>query len=582
MPTTKQKELLQSLLDDQVISPEKINELINEAEVSQKRIDDILIKQKIVDIEKLAEYKAKIYNMPYEKLDGKQFKKEVLNIIPKEVANNYKIICFEQDKDKIKVGLTDPDNFKAIEAVDFLAKGKNYQVEYYVISESAFHSAIGKYDDTDKELGVALEQRAAEEEELTTIEEKDSMELEEVTKSAPVAKIVSVIIRHAVEGGASDIHIEPLFSESRVRYRIDGVLHTSLVLPRSVHSAIVARIKVMSNLKLDETRVPQDGRIRMEIGDKVIDFRVSILPLLGSEKVVMRILDTTKGAPKLEDLGYQGQQSEAIYSAIERTEGIILITGPTGSGKSTTIFSVLDLLNKEGVNIATLEDPVEYQMKGVNQSQIKPEIGYTFAAGLRSFLRQDPDIIVVGEIRDEETAELATHAALTGHLVLSTLHTTDAPGAITRLVDMAVQPFLLGSTLVAVAAQRLARKTCEHCKEEYKMPEKHLEEIKKDLEDIGFDYIKKIIPEFDINNMKFYHGKGCSHCGNSGYHGRLSVCEVMTITDELKEMIFEGKKHLTVADLRKSQQFVTVKQDGVLKVVQGITTLEEVYRVMRD
>ncbi|MEA3449794.1 MAG: GspE/PulE family protein [Patescibacteria group bacterium] len=582
MFSTKQKELLQLLIKEGKIKESKATELINEIETGQKKFDDVLIKQKIIEVEDLAKYKGQVHNLPYENLAEKEFKKDVLNIIPREVANNYNIICFEEKQDLIKIGLTDPDNFKAIEAVDFLAKGKGYKIEYYVISYSAFKKAVAKYDDADKELGVALEQRAAEEDELTTIEEKDSMELKEVTKSAPVAKIVSVIIRHAVEGEASDIHIEPLFHESRVRYRIDGVLHTSLVLPRSVHAAIVARIKVMSNLKLDETRIPQDGRIRMEIGDKVIDFRVSILPLMGAEKVVMRILDTTKGAPKLEDLGYQGQQLQAILDSSERTEGIILITGPTGSGKSTTIFSVLDLVNKEGVNIATLEDPVEYQMKGVNQSQIKPEIGYTFAAGLRSFLRQDPDIIMVGEIRDEETAELATHAALTGHLVLSTLHTTNASGAITRLVDMGVQSFLLGSTLVLVAAQRLARKNCEKCKEEYKMPEKRLVEIKQIVEEIGVDYVKKQIPDLDMNNLKFYHGKGCSHCGNSGYHGRLSVCEVLTITDEIKETIFGGKKHLTISDIRKSQQFVTVKQDGIIKVLQGITTLEEVYRIMRN
>ncbi len=579
---TKQEELLTVLVQNDIIPKDSVSDIAKEMEKPGAKIDDLLIKKRLVDIEKLIQIKARVYNMPYENLQGKELEEKIVNIISSEVAENYKAVCFGREADKIKVGLTDPDNFKAIEAVDFLVKGKKLTVEYYLISEKSFRAAFKIYKDMDKELGAALKARADEEEELITVKEKDSMELEEVTKGAPVAKIVSVIIRHAVEGGASDIHIEPLFKESRVRYRIDGVLHTSLVLPRSVHTAIIARVKVMANLKLDETRVPQDGRIRMEIGEKVIDFRVSTLPLIGAEKVVMRILDTTRGAPKLEELGFQGQQLEAIMSATEKTEGILLITGPTGSGKSTTIFSALDILNKEGVNIASLEDPVEYQMKGVNQSQIKPEIGYTFASGLRSFLRQDPDIIMVGEIRDEETAELAIHAALTGHLVLSTLHTTDAPGAITRLVDMQVKEFLLGSTLIAVVAQRLARKICDKCKEEYKLPDKYIKEIKEELEEIGLDYVKKLIPDFDIDKMKFHKGKGCPRCGNTGYHGRLSVCEVMTITDELKEKIFAGKKHLTVKDIRESQQFISVKQDGILKVVQGITAMEEILRVMRD
>ena len=511
---TKQEELLTVLVQNDIIPKDSVSDIAKEMEKPGAKIDDLLIKKRLVDIEKLIQIKARVYNLPYENLQGKELEEKIVNIISNEVAENYRIVCFGREADKIKVGLTDPDNFKAIEAVDFLVKGKKLTVEYYLISEKSFRAAFKIYKDMDKELGAALKARADEEEELVTVKEKDSMELKEVTKGAPVAKIVSVIIRHAVEGGASDIHIEPLFKESRVRYRIDGVLHTSLVLPRSVHTAIIARIKVMANLKLDETRIPQDGRIRMEIGEKVIDFRVSTLPLIGAEKVVMRILDTTRGAPKLEELGFQGQQLEAIMGAAEKTEGILLITGPTGSGKSTTIFSALDILNKEGVNIASLEDPVEYQMKGVNQSQIKPEIGYTFASGLRSFLRQDPDIIMVGEIRDEETAELAIHAALTGHLVLSTLHTTDAPGAITRLVDMRVKEFLLGSTLIAVVAQRLARKICDKCKEEYKLPDKYIKEIKEELEKIGLDYVKKLIPDFDIDKMEFHKGKGCPGCRN--------------------------------------------------------------------
>jgi len=569
------------LAQSDIITTEQIPEIIKSSQADNKKVDDVLVHKKIIEEEKLTQIKAKIFGLPYENLQGKEIGDQVINTIGSEVAENYKVICFDRQKDSIKVGIIDPENFKAVEAIDFLAKENNLSVEYYLISPKSFRFAFNLYQSLSKELSSALETRA-EEEELQTLKEKDEGSLDDITKSAPVAKIVSVIIRHAVDGNASDIHIEPLMKESRVRYRIDGVLHTSLVLPKSVHNAVVARVKVMSNLKLDETRIPQDGRIRMEINDKVIDFRVSTLPLIGAEKVVMRILDTTKGAPKLEDLGFDGQQLKSILEATKKTEGIILVTGPTGSGKSTTLFSVLDLVNKEAVNIATLEDPVEYQMKGVNQSQIKPEIGYTFAGGLRSFLRQDPDIIMVGEIRDEETAELSIHAALTGHLVFSTLHTTDAPGAITRLVDMDVKAFLLGSTLVAVVAQRLTRKICAKCKEEVKLPAEQVADVQKDIDTITVEYIKTLIPDFDRNKIKFYKGKGCSHCGNTGYSGRMSVSSVLTINDKIKELIMEGKKHLTLKEIQENQRYITVKQDGIIKVLQGRTTLEEVLRVMKD
>ena len=578
----KQDEILKALVRNSVIDAGNLAALIKEAEASKRKIEDLLIEKKIIDAEGLARVKASVYGLPYENLIEKDISEGVLSTIPNEVAKNYKIVCFDKTSKAIKVGIIDPGNFKAIEAVDFLAKGVGLQVEYYLISPGSYKAAIKHYKSLAKELTSALKTRAEEEEELITVGEKDKVELDEITKSAPVVKIVSVIIRHAVEGGASDIHIEPLAKESRVRYRIDGVLHTSLVLPRSVHSALVARVKVMANLKLDETRKPQDGRIRLIINDREIDFRVSILPLIGAEKVVMRILETSKTAPKLEELGYEGNQLKVILKNLKLTEGILLATGPTGSGKSTTLFSLLSMINKEGINIATLEDPVEYQIKGVNQSQIKPDIGYTFASGLRSFLRQDPDVIMVGEIRDEETAELAIHAALTGHFVFSTLHTNSAPGAITRLVDMNVQPFLLGNTLHTVIAQRLGRKICPHCKEEVKLPAESLAEVKKEVDIIGVDYIRTIIKDFDPNRIKFYKGKGCPRCGNTGYTGRLALSEVLDITDELKELIIEGKKHLKNEVIQASQKFISVQQDGIIKVLQGKTSLEEVYRVIKN
>lgn len=579
---SKVVDLLNLLVEKRLVDAGKIESILEEAKDEKKTIDDILLKNQIVDSEKLTEVKAELYGLPYIDLYEKEIDEGILNTISSEVAENYRIICFDKLAGKIKVGITQPDNFKAIEAVDFLAKGSNLLVEYYFISKESYNSAFRQYKSLAKELSSALKTRAEEEDGFVDVGEHDKAEVTEVTKSAPVAKIVSVIIRHAVEGGASDIHIEPSLKETRVRYRIDGILHTSLILPRSVHQSIVARVKVMANLKLDETRIPQDGRIRLIISDKEIDFRVSILPLVGSEKVVMRILDTTKGAPKLEELGYQGQQLTVILENLKRTDGMFLITGPTGSGKSTTLFAVLDLLNKEGVNISTLEDPVEYQMKGANQSQIRPEIGYTFSTGLRSFLRQDPDIIMVGEIRDEETAELAIHAALTGHFVLSTIHTTDSIGAISRFIDMGVAPFLLGSTLHTIIAQRLARKICEFCKEPVLIPIEYQQEIEKELEVLSDEYLKELIINFDRKKFSFYHGKGCAKCGNTGYSGRVAVCEVLDINNTLKEKILNGQIHINLEEIRLSQKFLTMKQDGVIKLLQGKITMEEILRVMKD
>jgi len=578
---TKQDDILNILIQKNLISQNQLVEIAQEAKGKNQNVLDVILEKQLVDEEEYTKAKAEVFNLPYENLIEKRIEEEVLSTISSEVAENYKIVCFEKDDEKIKIGIIDPDNFKAMEAVDFLAKEGNLEAEYYLISKQSFLMATKQYKSMDKELSSALKTRKEEQEEVITTKEKERGEINEVTKSAPVIKIVSVIIRHAVEGRASDIHIEPLRKETRVRYRIDGVLHTTLVLPLSIHDALVARIKVMANLKLDETRIPQDGRIRLMINDRNIDFRVSILPLIGAEKVVMRILETSKKPPTLAELGFEGEQLRVIEKNIKRTEGIMLITGPTGSGKSTTIFSIMNIVNREGVNIATLEDPVEYQLQGINQSQIKPDIGYTFASGLRSFLRQDPDIIMVGEIRDKETAELSIHAALTGHLVFSTLHTTDAPGAITRLVDMGVEAFLLGSTLHTLVAQRLTRKICDHCRIETTLPKEYLKDVKEQIALIGEDYMKKIIKDYDPNKLVFYKGGGCARCGNTGYTGRVAINEVLDINDKIKELILDGKRHLTRKDIDESQKFISVKQDGIIKVLKGVTAMEEVLRVMR-
>ncbi|MBI2459628.1 MAG: type II/IV secretion system protein [Parcubacteria group bacterium] len=576
---SKTEELINLLAQDKIITAEQLVGLKKLPEYKANP-EAALIKSNLIDLEDLTKFKAKVYNFNYRGLIGAKISDQALNLIPAEVAENYKIVCFEAAQGKMRVGLVDPENFKAIEAIDFLAKEENLQPEYFLISALSFETALRHYKTLGKEVSQALKTKA-EEETLERVERKiNQAEVEEITKSAPISKIVSVIIRHAVEGRASDIHIEPMQNESRVRYRVDGILHNSLVLPKSVHGAIVGRIKVLANLKLDETRMPQDGRIRVNINNKDIDLRISILPLLNEEKVVMRILDVTKGAPTLEQLGFMGAGLKVIKKSLTKTDGMFLITGPTGSGKSTTLFSVLTSLNEEGINISTLEDPVEYFVRGVNQSQVRPEIGFTFASGLRSLLRQDPDIVMVGEIRDNETAELGIHASLTGHFVLSTLHTNDALGAIPRLLDMAVEPFLLGSTLNIVLAQRLGRKICQYCKTEHKLPEDVITDIKKELAITPPAAIKEMMPDFDLKKMKFYKGRGCTRCGLTGYIGRIALAEVLDINDKIKEIIMNNKANLTVDDLVKNQNFITMKQDGIIKVLLGLTTMEEVLRTI--
>ncbi len=580
---TKNK-IMGLLLAKSLISREQADEIKSSADYNSRNLDDLLADKKVIDNEELTKIKADIYNLPYQSLIEQKINDQALNTIPLEVSENYKIICFARDENKIQVGLYDPANFKAIEAIDFLAKEEDLKVEYFIISKLSFDNAYRQYKTLGKEISTALKSKAEEEAafDATVKKAEAAVSAEDITKSAPVAKIVSVIIRHAVEGRASDIHIEPLHKESRVRYRIDGVLHTSLILPKNIHSAVVARIKVVANLKLDETRLPQDGRIRTIVNDKEIDLRISILPLINDEKVVMRILDVSRGAPTLEDLGFIGRNLEVIKQNMQKTDGMFLVTGPTGSGKSTTLFSVLNKLNEEGSNIVTLEDPVEYFVKGVNQSQIRPEIGFTFANGLRSLLRQDPDVIMVGEIRDNETAELAIHAGLTGHFVLSTLHTNDALGAIPRLLDMKVEPFLLGSTLNIVVAQRLSRKICPFCKTQTKLPKEILEDLKLSISKIPTDVIKKMMPDFDIKDIKIYKGKGCPRCGNTGYTGRVALVEALDVNDEIKAMIMEAKKILNLDDLVKNQNFITMKQDGIIKVLMGMTTIEEVLRTIHE
>ena len=572
--------LLDFLVSAEIINHEQLEKITQAAKGAD--LDKVLTDEGILDIERLTEIRASLAGLSYANLVNADIDEATLNILPPEVANNYQVVCFQRNGDEISVGLVDPENFKAIEAVDFLAKKNNLKTHYFLVSPLSFDIAFKKYQTINKEITTALELKAKEEEqEIKESIEKNDFRFEEITKNAPISKIISAVIRHGVELGASDIHIEPLPKESRIRYRVDGVLKTHLVLPKNIHDSLVSRVKVMSKLKLDETRIPQDGRISLNIDGRDIDFRVSVMPLMGHEKVVMRILDVSRGAPTLESLGFASDQYHIIKKAIERTSGLILITGPTGSGKTTTLYSLLNILNQDKVNIVTLEDPVEYFLKGVNQSQVRPEVNFTFATGLRSLLRQDPDIMMVGEIRDNETAELAVHASLTGHLVLSTLHTNDAIGAIPRLIDMKVEPFLLNSSLVLVVAQRLVRLSCTHCLVEEKISDDILNHIQELLAKVPESVIKERLPNYIPQQITLKKGAGCAYCDQTGYHSRTVLAKVLEINDEVRNIILQNES-FSEEKIKATQPFITMEQDGIIKALQGLTTVEEVMRVIQS
>lgn len=583
---SRQEQLIAFLLQNNTINQDQAD-LLKDVLVKAggtKDLDAIVAESNILRMEDYVMAKAKYLNFPYINLSEIDVPEDILNSIPSEVAEHYRVVCFDKSGKKLSVGMVDPENFRAREAIDFLAIKSSAQVEYFLISLTSFQNIFKQYQKFSKEVSSALKQKEEEErQEISSDKEDEDISFEEIIKNAPVAKIVNEIIKHAVETGASDIHIEPLEKETRVRYRTDGILHTSLVLPKNIHDSVVSRIKVLSKLKLDETRIPQGGRIRLTVEGKDVDFRVSTMPLMGEEKVVMRVLDTTKGVLTLDQLGFSGINREIIEENIKKTVGILLVTGPTGSGKSTTLYSILHMLNHEGVNIVTLEDPVEYFMHGVNQSQIRPEIGFTFASGLRTLLRQDPDVMMVGEIRDNETAELAVHSSLTGHLVLSTLHTNDSIGAVPRLLDMGIEPFLLSSVMNMVIAQRLARRLCQYCRQPMKTSEEMLVDIKKQIADIPIETIRKSWPEYDPNTpITLFEPVGCSRCNKTGYKGRVCISEVLDINDFIKDAILNKHGAVTEAEIKQHQQFINVNQDGLIKVMQGQTSLQEILRVMNE
>lgn len=554
------------------------------ADVDAGDLAQLLIAEKLLDDENVAKARAAFLNLPYVDISSLEIKEGVVNLIPAESRAFYKMVPFSLEKRDLKVAIVDPSNLQALEALEFLGQKDNYVIRVYVASPVAIESYLtGKKRNISSVVGEALEDIELKEQEEATEGDKQRKQQQAsqqtaLADEAPVVKIVDVILSNAIDAKASDIHIEPSENDVRVRYRIDGILHTSLRLPKNVLAAVVSRVKILSNLKIDETRLPQDGRFHVEFGNKAVDLRVSTLPIMYGEKVVMRILDKTNKVPTLEELGLRGQGLKWVNENIKKTHGIFLITGPTGSGKSTTLYSILTIRNTMDVNIVTLEDPVEYFIEGINQSQIKPEIGLTFASGLRSILRQDPNIVMVGEIRDEETAELAVHAALTGHLVFSTLHTNNSVGAIPRLINMGIEQFLLSASVNLIMAQRLIRKLCESCKRETKVKAVFQKEIDDVLANAPKDYLEGIDPK----NPKIYEAVGCDKCGNIGYKGRMGIFEVLPLLEDLQEMIFNKQPAYKVYEAAAKIGMITMKQDGIIKVLRGETTLEEIARVTTE
>jgi type IV pilus assembly protein PilB len=576
------EQLKSFVLDAELVSPDKLEEVFNEAQEKRIKLGDALLEKKLIDDEQLRKLYAYILGIPFVDLRKETVAAEILQIVPEMIAKKYRVVAFERDGHNLKVAMLNPED---IQTIDFIRKKTGLKIITCLTTEESVDVVLRQYSKSLKaEFGDIISKNS---EEVTTDEAKE--DLEKIAQGLPIIRIVDTLIKHAILQNASDIHIEPDEKEVRVRYRIDGILHEAMTLPKQVADGIIARIKVLSSLKLDEHRVPQDGRFKIEKDGKKMSFRVSILPIFDGEKIVMRLLDESSKGLTLEGMGLTGNGLEIIHREIQRPNGMVLVTGPTGSGKTTTLYTIMDILNMPGVNISTVEDPVEYRMPRINQTQIYPKVGLTFAAGLRALLRQDPDIIMVGEIRDNETMEMAIHAAMTGHLVLSTLHTNSAAGTLPRLLDMGAEPFLVASTANVIIAQRLVRKLCPDCRKEYKISEKELKSFK---DNYKMDEILEVIKKSKLlgdrlkekdrwENIKLYRSQGCEQC-HEGYKGRSGIFEVLEVDEEIKKMISQKATSAEIEERARDKGMLTMVEDGFAKVIQGITSLEEILRVTKE
>lgn len=573
--TTTAQDILAVLENDKKITSDVAATIRTESLTTGESAEDVLRRKKVVSEEDIIKARATSLGIPFISLAGNAISPDIVNFIPEAVARRYTLVPFAFDGKTgvLSVAMLDPLDFQVLE---FLEKKSGKQIKAFMAFKEDIESSIQEIytQNLGADVSAALQEAAP-----STIKTYEAGRLGEVIREAPIAQIVSAVLEQAIRLRASDVHIEAQPGDTRVRYRVDGILQEKLMLPKKLHEAVVSRIKILGEMKIDEKRVPQDGRFNFKMGDQEVDLRVSTLPTVHGEKIVMRLLKKSGGIPSLGDLGLRGNALKNLEVAIRKPHGIMLVTGPTGSGKTSTLYSVLALLNNAKVNIVTLEDPVEYEIAGVNQVQINPQAGLTFATGLRSFLRQDPNIILVGEIRDKETTELAIQAALTGHLVFSTLHTNNAAGAIPRLLDLGAEPFLVASAINALVGQRIVRRVCQTCKEEYTPTPSVIEDIVKVL--------GKMAPPPD--SIRLYRGKVstdeknvCSTCGGSGYLGRMGIFELFPVTDMISKLTLEHAPMQTIEDAAVSEGMITLKRDGYMKALEGITTLEEVLRVAQD
>ena len=581
---------------------EQLKDLHSQQETEKKPLQDLVVKNSLVNEKELTKLYADEIDIPFVELNTKEIKHEILRLIPERIARQYNVILFGIEEDGSKLlAMADPDD---IQAISFLQKQLGDNIKVSVATNSNLQAALDQYRGT---IGNELTKVISPEED---VEEEDNINEDDLAEDSPVAQTVNLLIEYGIRSGASDIHIEPRENYISIRYRVDGILREANKLPKKVHGAMVSRIKILSNLKIDERRAPQDGRFKIQMAAETYALRVSTLPITEGEKVVMRILNESSKAAALEDLGYWGISLDNINKAIKQPHGMILVTGPTGSGKSTSLFSILSLLNKPTINISTVEDPVEYRIPGANQVQLNPKAGMTFASGLRALMRQDPNVIMVGEIRDSETADIAVQAALTGHLVFATLHTNNAATCLPRLLDMGIEPFLIASTVRAVVGQRLVRRLCVDCRESMTPDAPTIKQIDGIYGTGNADVMKRVhqleqqaldggigkanagksavntseLSTTDTKIARLYkaHDDGCATCGHSGYKGRLGIYEVLNSSSNVQKLIVGNNTSDVIQDQSIKDGMITMQVDGFIKALRGQTTIEEILRVTSE
>ncbi len=589
LSASNQKQVEEYLVSNKYLTTEKLNELKTKAKTSSTPLFGLLVYEGHVPNEALTKAIAKVNRIPYVNLSDAKIEKEILRLLPKEIAQRYMAVPLGMVNDRLVVAMLDADN---VQAVDFLSKRIGQTLKVYTASEEGIHNVLSQYaDDVEADVTKAMSTTITAEEEEKRAEEKDSKKgknIKTIVQDSPISKALSTILEYAAKNRASDIHIEPLENQLKVRLRIDGVLREIMKLPKSTEAPLISRIKILSSLKIDEHRIPQDGGFAVAVADKVIDLRIAISPVVWGEQVVIRLLDKTGTSLKLEDMGYKGRSLRMIRNGLKQTSGMVLTSGPTGSGKSTSLYALMQEIKDDSINIVTLEDPVEYKMPGINQIQVNTAVGLTFASGLRSILRQDPDVVMVGEIRDKETATLAVQAALTGHLVFSTLHTNSAAGILPRLLDMGIEPFLIASTVHTVIGQRLVRRLADN-KETYQSDMTEKQAIvesagrllprdeasrKKVAEELGYSDL----PLDSQNAYTLCKGKDTPDTPG-GYKGRMGLYEVFEIDEKIQQLIL---KHSTSSEIQRAaveRGMVTMREDGYLKALTGYTTITEINRV---